>query len=103
MRTIVVAVIIETWDEMYPPSIYQVDHDPGVDPVEAIKAAAQEFVATPEGQEYLKTDVGSDAFNWGDAVVAIPLGTLARYGVYALEVQDLGNCVVVNHDECIAD
>jgi hypothetical protein len=51
-QTTIVALIAEGFiREAHPPGIYRVCHDPGVDPVEAIKAAAQEFVVTPEGRE----------------------------------------------------
>lgn len=103
-QTTIVALIAEGFiREAHPPGIYRVYHDPGVDPVEAIKAAAQEFVVTPEGREYLSSDVGSDVFNWGDAVVSIPPEILAGHGVQGLVVEGLGRHVeVVNHDEAIA-
>ncbi len=85
-----------------PPGIYRVGHDVGVDPVEAIKAAAREYVRTENGQEYLEFNVGGDCFNWGDAVKAIPLGTLMRHGIRALVVIDTLGAIVVDHDECIA-
>ena len=103
-QTTIVALIAEGFiREAHPPGIYRVYHDPGVDPVEAIKAAAQEFVVTTEGREYLASDVRSDVFNWGDAVMAIPPEILAQHGVQGLVVEDLGrNVEVVDHDEAIA-
>ncbi len=107
LETTIVAVIADGYVDLrntYPPGIYHVLHAPGVDLVAAIKAAAQEFVSTPEGQEYLETDVGSDTFNWGDAVVAIPPEILARHGIRALVVADLGCDVeVVDHDEALVE
>jgi len=106
LETTIVAVIADGYVDlgnMYPPGIYHVLHAPGVDLVAAIKAAAQEFVSTPEGQEYLD-DVGSDTFNWGDAVVAIPPEILARHGIRALVVADLGgDAEVVDHDEALVE
>jgi hypothetical protein len=101
--TTIVAHIVEDVKTVYPPLISRVFHALGVDPVAAIKAAAQEFVETPDGREYLRTNVGADCFNWGDAVVAVPPEILARHGVQALVVESLGpDVVVVNHDERIA-
>ena len=103
--TTIVALIAEGWiGEAYPPGIYRVLHDPEADPVAAIKAAAREFVNTPDGQQYLQTNVGGDRFNWGDAVVAIPPEILARHGVQTVVVEDVGpHVVVVDHDEGIAE
>lgn len=100
--TRVTTIVAEIASDGYPPSIYRVHHDDHADPVVAIRAAAREFVTTPEGQEYLGFAVGGDCFNWGDAVTAIPPETLDRYGIRALVVLDLGSDVVtVDHDECI--
>jgi hypothetical protein len=99
--TTIAALILEDLDcGGHPPGVYRVTHDTGVDPVTAIKAAAREFAATPEGQTYLSDEVGGDAFNWGDAVVALPPDVLARHGIQAFEAEELGNRVlVVDHDE----
>lgn len=101
----IVALIAEGWvEEAYPPGIYRVLHDPGTDPVAAIKAAAREFVHTPDGRQYLQTNVGGDRFNWGDAVTAISPEILARHGVQTVVVEDVGpHVVVVDHDEGIAE
>ena len=100
MKTTIVAVIIDGWPrDMLQPGIYQVRHSLKVNPIEAIKAAAREFVATPEGQEYLESDVGSDVFNWGDAIAAIPIEILRRHNVQGFMPVGLGNVVVVDHDE----
>ena len=103
--TTIVALIAEGWvGKAYPPGIYRVTHDPEADPVAAIKAAAREFVRTPDGREYLQTNVGGDRFNWGDAVVAIPPEILARHGVQTVIVEDVGlHVVVVDHDEGIVE
>jgi len=103
--TTIVALIAEGWvGKAYPPGIYRVLHDPEADPVAAIKAAAREFVRTPDGQQYLQTEVGGDRFNWGDAVAAIPPEILARHGVQTVVVEDVGShVVVVDHDEGSAE
>jgi len=103
--TTIVALIAEGQvGKAYPPGIYRVLHDPKVDPVAAIKAAAQESVRTPDGQQYLQTNVGEGRFNWGDAVAAIPPEILARHGVQTAVVEGVGpHVVVVDHDEGIAE
>jgi hypothetical protein len=105
IQVTIVALIAEGWvGKAYPPGIYRVLHDPEADPVAAIKAAAREFVHTPDGREYLQTNVGGDRFNWGDAVVAIPPEILARHGVQTVVVEDVGaHVVIVDHDEGIAE
>jgi len=81
--------------------VYRVVARPSVDVVDAIRAAAREFVETPGGREYREM-IGYDGFNWGDAVVAIPAETLARHGILFFDVLEEGQVVVVDHDEHIA-
>jgi hypothetical protein len=96
-KTLILALIPE--DQ---PVLYTVTHRPAVDPVQAIRAAAAQFLATPGGQATYLSHVYPDAFNWGDADLLIPWSILRRHGVTRIERYEAGALVVVAHDEPLA-
>jgi hypothetical protein len=104
VRTVVVAYIVEGWDEWLRPGVYTVHHVPGLDVRQAVKVAAAEYLQTPQGREYAHYELGSDVFNWGDAVVAIPDDILRRHGIHRIHVElENEEVLVVDHDEALVD
>ena len=103
-RTVVIAYIVEGWNKWLRPGIYTICHEPGLDVRKALKAAAAEYLQTPQGQGYRDYELGSDVFNWGDAVVAIPDEILQSQGIQQIRVEmENEDVLVVNHDEALVD
>jgi hypothetical protein len=68
------------------------------DPREAVKAAALEFLQTPEGQAIADSNHGD--FNYGDAATEIPDEILARHGITQLDMSS--KCWTDGHDNNFA-
>lgn len=81
-----VGIIVET-DEA---------HD-GIDPVQALRDAAKEFLATPRGQKALQKTGG--CFNWGDLVDELPDTAIKRHGLSVVDTFQTD--LVVQHGESL--
>lgn len=98
MRTV---VLVRTLSEVDPPCIDVLQvADRVTDVLGAIKAAAQDFVNTPDGMAYAES-INWD-FNWGDALQEIPDEILSSHGITALGHQD-HDVITVNNYEVILD
>jgi hypothetical protein len=74
--------------------------DSDVEVVAALKAAADRYLGTSEGQSYL--DASGGTFNWYDAVAAVPQDILILQGIYyvgPLPVSEEHECLVIDAAE----
>ena len=73
-----------------------VEHeDAELDVVAAIKAAAAEFVATPDGEKAIEEAKGD--FNYGDFVQNVPNSVCENHGFTVVDT--FATNLVVDHDE----
>jgi len=94
--------IVATIPDTHEVVIYWVRANLDVDPVEAIKKAAKEYVSSPEGKKECKDD-NISAFNWGDAINHLPDDLLKRHGILSFNtIRDPRQCRLVDHDEELA-
>lgn len=68
--------------------------DPDLDFKACIRAAAVEFLQTPEGQRILAHNCG--AFNWGDAIEELPEDLCLKHGFRISEMVSADELVDIN-------
>lgn len=69
---------------------------PDVNPVDALRCAAREFISTPDGKKYVERENATD-YNWEDLVSSIPDEITERHGVLITSASVTR--YVVDHDE----
>ncbi|MBD5583695.1 MAG: hypothetical protein HDQ88_01240 [Clostridia bacterium] len=74
--------------------------NPDIDPVDALKQAAKDFLGTTDGKEYVERTNATN-YNWEDLVSSIPDEITEKHGVIITSTNVTH--YVVNHDERLTE